>query len=514
MTFLRSLAVGALAFQLALAGAPASAQSQQPLIRVGVNTEAGTLDPRRARDTTANTSSYLIYDGLVRLSPDLKPLPNLAARWENPDPLTWIFHLRKGVKFHDGSSLTADDVVFTFQSLLDPATKAPLRSLYTPIQAIEATSPDTVRMTLSAPYSPLLGYLEMGIVSKKAVLGGANLDTAPMGSGPMKFVRWERGSRIVLESNDAYWGGQPLVKELQLVLIPGNTPRAQAFEAGALDLVQSPFSGPDLARLKGDKRFKSVFANGIGFTVMIMNTADPILSDPQLRRALAMAIDNKAVADRVYAGTEALSNAPLVPSSWAYSKGREQPGFNTEGARKELERLGWKDTNGDGILDKGGKKLTLVLSTHSESPERVESIEFIQALYMALGIDAQIKLSDWPSFSTSVNDSKFQLAVYGYYNIVDPDRLFYGQLRSGGSMSHSKYSNPELDKLLDAGRASTKIDERRKIYRQVVDIVVRDLPWYTMTLTEFQAFHNDKIKGFVPDPRGYLRGLVLDAKAK
>ena len=126
--------------------------------------------------------------------------------WENPDPQTWIFKLRDGVTFHDGTPLTADDVVFTYQTILKPEMNAPLRGLFTPISKVEAIDAKTVKFTLSTSYSPLLSYLEMGIVPKKAVEGGADLALKPIGTGPMKLVRWDRGSRIVLAAEPAILG--------------------------------------------------------------------------------------------------------------------------------------------------------------------------------------------------------------------------------------------------------------------------------------------------------------------
>jgi len=485
------------------------AQDAPQTIRVGLDVDAGTLDPRLARDTSAYRVADLIYDGLVRLSPDLKPEPNLAQSWENPDPQTWIFQLREGVAFHDGSPLTADDVVFTYQTLLKPELNAPLRGLFTPIAKIEAVDPRTVKFTLSAPYSPLLSYLEMGIVPKKAVEGGADLSLKPIGTGPMKLARWDRGSRIVLEPNPQYWAGAPKLKELQLVVIGDNTARAQAFEAKDLDLIQSPLSPQDIKRLQANKSFSNAITSGLGITYLNFNTGDPAVADPKIRRALSMLVDQKTIIGELYQGVDQVASSVLLPSSWAYTAEVKQPGFDAAGAQKALQDLGWKDSNGDGILDKGGKKLSVILSTHSEDPNRVQTLEFLQGLFQQAGIDAQIKISDWPSFSTGyVQKSQHQVALLGWLNIIDPDRLMYSQFHTGGPLNWGKYSNPELDKQLEAGRQALDLNARKAAYQKAAAIVAEELPYYVISYQGYQVFYAKALGNLEVNPRGYLRNVL------
>ncbi len=211
---------------------PAGAAPSGSILRIGIDVDAGTLDPRLANDTTARRVIEQVYDGLVELDPQLRPLPALAESWTQVSPTVVLFKLRKNVRFHDGTPLSADDVVFTYQTLLDPAFRAPFRGLFTPISKIEAVDPDTVRVTLSAPYGPLFKYLDLGIVSKKAVERlGADYANRPIGTGPYKFVSWQRNSRITLEANPTYWKGPPKLGQVIFNIIPDNTTRAAALES-------------------------------------------------------------------------------------------------------------------------------------------------------------------------------------------------------------------------------------------------------------------------------------------
>lgn len=497
------LAVAFLAMSVAFN--PAGAQAQT--VRVGIDVDAGTLDPRLARDSSAYRATDLIYDGLVRLSADLKPEPNLAQSWRNPDPKTWIFKLRDGVTFHDGSPLTADDVVFTYQTLLKPEMNAPLRSLFTPIAKVEATDPKTVVFTLSGPYAPLLTYLEMGIVSKKAVEAGVDIGLKPVGTGPMKLARWDRGSRMVLEPNTAYWAGASKLKELQLVVISDNTARAQAFEAKDLDLIQSPLSPQDIKRLQANTSFSNVITSGLGITYLNFNAGEAVIADPKLRRALAMLVDQKTIVDDIYQGVDRIAASVLLPSSWAYSASVKQPAFDVAGAKKAIEALGWKMAGN--VYTKDGKKLSVVLSTHSEDPNRVQSVEFMQSVFQQAGVEAQVRVTDWPAFSANyVQKSQHQVALLGWLNIVDPDRLMYAQFHSKGTLNWGKYNNPVLDKLLDEGRESLDINLRKTAYGKAAQIIADDVPYYVLSYQGYQMFHAKSLGAVKANPRGYLRDVI------
>lgn len=502
----RLLAGLALSLLPLAAPSPALARTNDT-IRVGADVDAGTLDPRLMRDTGAYRATDLIYDGLVQLAPDLKPQPALALSWENPEPTVWIFRLRPNVKFHDGSPFTAEDVVFTYQTILNPSSNAPMRALFTPVKSIEAVDPLTVKFTLSAPYAPLLSYLDIGIVSKKYVEGGGDTALKPVGAGPMKLGDWRRGSILRLEPNADYWGGAPAAKPIEIVVVGDNTARAQAFEAGDLDLIQSPLSPRDIQRLAADKKYGSAIIPGLGVTYLNFNTADPLLADPKLRAAIAMLVDQNAIVGQIYEGVDKVATSVLMPSSWSYSADIKQPPFNVEAAKAAFAALGWKPVNG--VLQKDGKKLHIVLSTHSEDPNRVQAVEFLQATFQSAGVETELRVSDWPSFSVNyVQKSQHQIALLGWLNIVDPDRLLYGQLHTGGPLNWGGYSNKEVDAALDEGRSALGTDKRAEAYRKAATILAAEVPYYIVSYQGYQLFYNKALGELTPNARGYLRGLL------
>jgi peptide/nickel transport system substrate-binding protein len=484
--------------------------AQDTSIVIGADVDAGTLDPRLTRDTTAYRTADLIYAGLVHLTPGLEAVPDLAESWESPDPQTYIFKLKPDLKFSDGSPLTADDVVFTYTTVINPDFNAPDRALYTPITAVEAIDPLTVKFTLSAPYAPLLSYLDKGIVSKAATEGGRDPATDPLGAGPMSLVAWNRGSDIVLTANPNYWAGSPPVTDVTVKIIGDNSARAQAFEAGDLDVIQSPLSPNDIERLAADDRFGNVITAGLGVTYINYNTKDPLLADPGMRQAFSMLIDQQSIVNDIYQGVDEIASSIILPSSWAYSPDIKQPTFSVEGAVAKFNELGWTDSDGDGILDKNGQKLTVTIATHSEDPNRVQSVELTQAIMQSVGVDAQVQITDWPSFSTNyVQKSMHQIALLGWLNIVDPDRLLFGQLSTGGSTNWGGYSNPEVDALLQEGRSSLDQAARTAAYQKAATILASDLPYYIISDQGYQLFYKKPFPVEVQaTPRGNFRGLI------
>lgn len=488
---------------------PARAAPAGGTLRIGIDVDAGTLDPRLANDTTARRVIEQVYDGLIELDAQLQPRPALAESWTQGSPTVWTFRLRRGVRFHDGSPLTAEDVVFTYQTILDPALRAPLRGLYTPISRIEAVDNETVRITLSAPYAPLLKYADIGIVSKRAVERlGAEFASNPVGTGAYKFVSWQRNSRITLEANLTSWRGRPTLNQVIFNIIPDNTTRAAAVESGDVDLIHSPLSPQDVRRLRSVSRVTVTQMTGLGHTYLNMNTADPVIRDVRVRRAIAHLIPQTTIVRHIYQEMDQPANSLLLPA-WAgvYTDAVTQPGHDITRAKALLAEAGWADSNRDGILDRGGQNLSIVVRTHSEDPNRVQIVELLISILRSSGIDARAEITEFPALVGVLLSGNYQVALLGWLGLVDPDRGMYNQLHSKGSQNWEKYNNPRVDALLDEGRQKSDPEERARIYREVARIVATDLPYYILTYQGYIVVVNRRVQGFTPIPSGSFRSL-------
>ncbi len=329
------------------------------LLRVGLDVDADTLDPRLTKNTSGFRIRELAFNGLVAINPDFTPVPDLAEKWDNPDDKTWVFHLRPSVKFHDGSDLTANDVKFTYESVLDQAFNSPSRAFYLSVDKVEATDKSTVTFTLKAPFAPFLSYMDLAIVPQAAVQKlGADFGTRPIGSGPFKVDRWTTGDTIELSANDNFYGGRPNLDRVRLKVVPDNSARVVALESGDLEFVQSPVSPQDVARVQSGGKLKVDRTPAAGYTYINLNTADPILADKKVRQALSHLVNKQQIIDTIYKGIGRPANGPIVPGMWAYPADVPSLDYNPETARALLDEAGWK-VGADGTRSKDGQKLSL-----------------------------------------------------------------------------------------------------------------------------------------------------------
>jgi peptide/nickel transport system substrate-binding protein len=478
------------------------------VLRIGIDVDAGTLDPRLANDTTARRVIEQVYDGLVELDPQLQPRAALAESWTQVSPTVWVFKLRKNVRFHDGTPLTASDVVFTYTTILDATLRAPLRGLYLPISKVEAVDDDTVRFMLSAPYAPLLKYADMGVVPKKAVEQmGAEYASHPVGTGPYKFVSWQRNSRINLEANPTYWKGTPHLGQVIFNIIPDNTTRAAALESGDVDLIHSPLSPQDVTRLKMVPRVNVTEMTGLGLTYLNMNTVDPILRDVRVRRALASLIPQQTIVKHIYRDMDRPATSILLPAwSGIFTDEITQPSHDITRAKSLLAEAGWTAA-ADGMLSKDRQRFSLVMRTHSEDPNRIQIVELLVSILRSSGIDARAEITEFPALTQALLAGNYQVALLGWLGLVDPNRGMYNQFNSKGSQNWEKYNNPQVDALLNDGRQQSNPSERARTYREAARIIAADLPYYVLTYQGYIVAVNRRVTGFVPNPTGNFRAL-------
>lgn len=478
----------------------------QTVLRAGIDVDAGTMDPRLGRDTTALRMQELLFNGLVYLDSEVVPQPDLAESWEFLSPTELVFKLREGVTFHDGSAFDAEDVVYTYQTILSDTFGAPRRSLYTPISEIVATGTHEVTFRLEQPFAPILQYLDMGIVpSDVAEAQGDAFSDHPVGTGPFTLANWSRGATITLAANDNYFKGRPSIDQVVISVIPDNNVRLIALESGDLDLIHSPIPPQDLARLNASPALDVSAINALGYTYLNVNLENPILSDVRVRKALAYLTDRDTISEVLFYGMDTPGTSFLLPGTYYYSEEVNVYDFNVERAAELLAEAGWADTNGDGILDKDGQALRIELTTNVD-PNRQQVLEFLQGEWAQLGIDASVRVYEWPSFIADVENGIYDIALIGWLNLADPDRSYLA-FYTGGDSNYGSYSNPRVDELLDEGRTETNLAVRKSIYTEAATIITDDLPYIFLVNQGYIVVHNPALVGFDVRPTGSWKSL-------
>jgi len=496
---------------------PAAAQATQPaavaatqpvaqaarggLLRVGLDVDADSLDPRLTKNTSGFRMKELAFNGLVAINPDYSPVADLAEKWDNPDDKTWVFHLRPGVKFHDGSELTAADVKFTYESVLDQAFNSPFRAFYLSVDKVDATDKNTVTFTLKAPFAPFLSYMDLAIVPEAAVQKlGKDFGTKPVGTGPFKVDRWASGDTIELSANDSFYGGRANLDRVRVKVVPDNSGRVVGLESGDLDFVQSPVSPQDVARVQSAGKLKVERTPAAGYTYINLNCADPILADKKVRQALSHLVNKQQIIDTIYKGIGKPANGPIVPGMWAYSADVPAYDYNPSKASQLLDDAGWKPGASDGIRVKDGQKLSLTVRTHSEDPDRKQLIQVLQSEFQKVGIEASTNTVEFPAFFQDVQDGKYQVGVIGWLNLSDPDRATFRQFTVDGTANYGKYKNDQVDKLLKDARTTLDQAKAKTMYADAVKQIVDDAPYIFVQYQEYIAMYSPKVQGYVVNP--------------
>ncbi|QTH40512.1 hypothetical protein J4772_23365 [Cohnella sp. LGH] len=479
---------------------PAAASGE---LKIGLDVDPDTLDPRLGRNTSNARVAEVVFSGLVRLTEKLEPVPDLAEKWELPDPKTIVFTLRKDVAFHDGTPFTSADVKYTYDSIRDLEFKAPNAKLYEAIDSVEATDDYTVKFTLKQPSAPLLYYLDLGIVPKH--IGEKNdgtLATNPIGTGPYKFVKWDKNSKLFFEVYDKYHDGVAKTKQMTYFVIPDNTTRVSALEAGDIDFVHSPLSPQDINRIKDNDKFTVTQTEGLGYTYLSYNQKNQFLSDVKVRQAIAHLTNKQVISADIYQNMDKPAKSPLIPPLFAHTDDIQGFDYDPEKAKALLAEAGWTDTNGDGMVDKDGKKLSIELSTYVEDSNRVQALEYLQNEFVKAGVDAKVVTTEAPTFLANLLAHKYDIAMFGLLNIVDPDKAVYNQWTTTGGNNYGEYSNPQVDELLEKGRTTSNLDERKQYYQEAAQMMVNDVAFDIVLYQGYIVMHSNKLSGFTLHPKG------------
>lgn len=441
--------------------------------------EPDQLDPNK-------TSAYFsfevlenVYDTLVEPDASLQMRPALAESWNvSPDQLTWTFRLRPGVAFHDGTPLTADDVVFTYRRIIDQQlSNADKLSAVTDVRA---TDPATVVIRLEHPTPNLLtnlgGFKGMAIVQRKNVESG-QIATHPVGTGPFSFDSQKSGDSISLKANQDYWGGAPKVSGVIFRFIPEKSTALSALQAGEVDWTDA-IPTQRVNQLKDDDSVHLAVTPSNDYWYLALNEARPPWNDVRVRQAIAYAIDRDAIVAATSYGTAA-GNQLAIPkgSFWYADYGRYR--YDIEQAKRLLREAKATPTNLDMLVT-------------NEYPETVTAAQIIADNLAPLGITVNIRTVDFATWLDEQNSGHFDMLMMGWLGNIDPDDFYYAQHHTDGTSNAQKYSNPEVDRLLDAGRVETNQDARAEIYRKAATIIADDCSYiYLYNPSVIQAWRKD-----------------------
>jgi peptide/nickel transport system substrate-binding protein len=496
------------------AEAAVARQDGTNVIVFGVGTDVDELDPRQTDTQEGYIANANVYDCLVLYDLGATTIrPGRAESWEiSDDGLTYTFHLRQGVKFHDGAPINADAVVTWFNSIKEgapgsqyDATKMVYMQDFITIwiDKVEAADESTVTMTLPKPYAPLLANLAIpiaGIPSPTVISEGLDyVAVNPSGTGAFKLANaqdWVRDSQMTLTANPDYWGGAPKVDQLIIKVVPEASARLQQVETGELDIAWA-LTPEDVERARGNADLVVVEDAGLNTNCVEFNvTKDPFTSK-EVRQALNYAINKQELSDGLYNGNMVAAGGVLPPVDWAFNPDLKSYPYDPDKAKELLAGAGYDES----------KPLTFTFMAYTVprgyNPVGDRLATAIQEYWSEVGVQAEIQTAEWTQYRADRRDDKFQCSLSGWMgDNGDPDNFLFSLLagESKGAGNTAFYDNPEVDDLLLKAQEESDQANRAKLYQQAEQLIVDDAPWAFLGYQKHQVVTRANITDFQLQP--------------
>jgi peptide/nickel transport system substrate-binding protein len=466
------------------------------------------LDPRVGVDAFSERIDSLIFDDLLTRSDNLSVAPGLAESWEVPDPLTYVFHLHHGVKFHDGRPLTSHDVKWTFDSLLQHAIRSTKAGAYRYVDHIDAPDDYTIVFHMKEPDASLLWNVSddsIGIVPQGS---GEEMTRYPIGSGPFRFVTAETDREVNLERNDEYWGIKPKLARIRFAVVPDGTTEALELRKGSCDLSINSYLTPDMIlTLSRDPDLVVESSHGTRLAYLGFNLRDPILKDVRVRQAIAYALDRKPMIEYLWRGEAQPARSVLPTQSWAYNGDVPVYDHDPARARQLLDVAGYPAIN--------GVRFHITMKTSTDENTRL-MVAVMQQQFREVGIALDIRSFEFATFFSDVTHGSFQM--YGLRWIggnEDPDifeHAFHSSQFPPNGANRGFYLNSEVDSLIDQARREVDPKVRKPLYDQIQRILARDLPYINLWYLDNVVVHTRRVQNIQLNPAGnydFLRTAEL-----
>ncbi len=443
-------------------------------------------------DAQSQRLDGLIFSSLVERDANMNVTGDIADRWEMPDPLTYVFHLKAGIQFHDGRALTSADVKFTFDSILSGAIQTPKRGSFRMVKSVEAPDALTVIFHLSEPYASFPWSLVRPAIGIVPAGSGADFAQHPIGSGPFRFVSARQDDEIVLERNPNYFRGAPTVARVRFRIVPDAVVRALELRKGSADLEFNSLTPDMISVLAHTQDLEVAEQPGTILTYLAFNCQDPILAHREVRQALAYATDRETMVRTLLRGEARVADGLLPPGNWAYESDTRRYSYDPARAEGLLDQAGYR-RQGD---SKTGTRIKLTIKTSTDQNTRLIAT-VLQDEWRRVGIDLEILPLEFATLFSDVTRGSFQIYTLRWVGANnDPDifeYVFSSKKIPPAGANRGRYRNPALDALVDQGRVESDIAKRKIIFSQVQKLVAEDEPYLPLWFLDNVSVHRSRI---------------------
>ncbi|GAM10623.1 oligopeptide-binding protein AppA [Geobacter sp. OR-1] len=484
---------------------------------VGTIGEPSNLIPILASDSASHDVAGLIYNGLLKYDKNLQLVGDLAESWQiSKDGLTITFHLRKGIKWHDGVEFSSRDVMYTYRVTIDPKTPTAYAEDFKQVKSASAPDPYTFRVTYDKPFAPALASWGMNILPSHLLEGKditkSPLSRKPVGTGPFRFKEWIAGQRVVLDANRDYFEGRPYIDHYTYRIIPDNSTMYMELKAGGIDMMgltpvqyQRQTNSKDFLVRFSKYRYPSSSYVYLGF-----NLRHPLFSDKRIRQAITAAINKDEIIHGALLGMGQTAHGPFKPGTWADNPGQKDIPYDPSLSIKLLAEAGWQ-MNSDGKLIKNGKPFQFTILTNQGNDVRLKTAQIIQQRLKRIGIEVKIRVVEWASLlSQFIDKGNFEALVMGWTITPDPDLfdVWHSSKTGPKELNFVGYKNQEVDRLIEQGRSTFDQEKRKQCYYRIQEILVEDQPYSFLYVPDALPVVSSRFKGIEPAPAGISYNLI------
>lgn len=473
-----------------------------------IESSPANLDPRIGIDAQSERIHMLIFDALVRRDEHFNVQPWLAESWTTPDPLTYLFHLRRGVHFHDGRPLTSADVKWTLDSMRNGEIVTSKSATYATVERIDAPDDSTIVIRLKRPDAALLWNLSDGAFGVVPRGSGRDFGQHPVGSGPFRFVRQEQDKEVVLERNPDSWQPLPAIRTLHFAVVPDAITRALEMEKGSADVCINALTA-DMTKVLATRPSLAVESTpGTVLSYLTFNARDSILRDKRVRQAIAYAVNRSLIIRSLWRGRARPAESLLPPDHWAWAADLPQYDYDPARANRLLDAAGFK-------RDAAGVRFHLALKTSTDESSRLLAMVLQQQL-REVGIALDVRSFEFATFYSDITKGAFQMYTLRWIGgNEDPDIFRYAYSTASfppHGANRGYYSNPQVDALLQDAAASSDQAKRREDYRRIQSIAADELPTINLWYLDTVLIYNRRLTNLHPSSSGnydFLRQAML-----
>lgn len=457
---------------------------------IGLLSDPGTLNPLYASSTQAKDIVERMFLKLLDEESDfVRFRPRLAESWSfSSDGLQLTFHLRRDVTWHDGTPCTAHDVKFTWECQTDTLVSWPGRHLKDRITAVDVLDDYTVRFQYSNPYPYQLMDANDGVILPRHLLDRiakeklrtCDFNRSPVGNGPYRFTRWESKQYLILEKNpDYYNAGTVKIERIVFRIIPDMITLLSQLKAGEIDCLESipPDDAESIKREFPQLRLYTYPSRSMTF--ISWNCTNELLGDEEVRRALGMAIDRRAIIETVWRGMAEECRSPMHPVLWAFDTAIEALPFNPAASRAILEAHGWSDRNGDSVLDREGEAFSLEMISNYGNQQRIDIMTMVQAQLKKIGVNVELRVLGWNAFIEQITGFEYDSCVMGWKVGTRADLMEFWHSSSIGSggMNIAGFRDPIVDVRIGEARNTLDREAARKLWNDCQRIIYQAQPF-------------------------------------